>query len=349
MRITLALLCAMGLMPIGSVNASKEKDREPDTVWVVNRDQGTVMVFDAASGDPVTPTPVAVGPGLHDIVASPRTGTVFITDDASRVYVMSTTTHEVVETVQFNAASRPHHLSISHDGKTVYVGLFASNTVAAIDTRTYEVSQFVSSTQPGFTAHAPEPSPNDRFIYVPHEGQNLVSKLSVRTASLQEVTLGTAANSSPSEVLPTRDSATLYVAMRNEGTIRTIDLETFTATGAFVSVGTQPETLILTPDERTLIVTLRGTPARVAFVNTDPLELDMRLDIAGTGTFGDLAVASPDRDYVYAVFDATAAGTGGVAKIDVRRRKVVDTFVYPTIGRTHGIAYVAGKSKEKKP
>jgi DNA-binding beta-propeller fold protein YncE len=348
MRITLALLCVIGLMPIGTVNASKEKYRGPDTVWVVNRDKGTFMVYDAASGDPVTPVPVEVGPGLHDIVASPRTGTVFITDDSSKVYVVSMTTYLVVETIQFNAASRPHHLSISHDGKTVYAGLFASNTVAAIDTRTYEARQFVSSTQPGFTAHAPEPSPNDRFIYVPHEGQNLVSRLSVRRATIDEVTLGTAANSSPTEVLPTRNSETLYVAMRGEGTIRTIDLETFTATTDVVAVGTQPESLILTPDERTLIVGLRGTPARVAFVDTETMQLDTRLDVAGTGTFGDLAVGSPDGSYVYAAFDATAAGTGGVAKIDVRRRKVVDTFAYPTTGRPHGIAYVAGKSNGRK-
>jgi len=37
-----------------------------------------------------------------------------------------------------------------------------------------------------------------------------------------------------------------------------------------------------------------------------------------------LAVITSDGRYVYATFDAGASGTGGVAVVDVRRRKVVD-------------------------
>ena len=43
---------------------------------------------------------------------------------------------------------------------------------------------------------------------------------------------------------------------------------------------------------------------------------------------------------------AAAAGTGGVAKIDVRTRTVVATFVYPEKGRTHGIAYLDGRGRK---
>jgi DNA-binding beta-propeller fold protein YncE len=118
-----------------------------------------------------------------------------------------------------------------------------------------------------------------------------------------------------------RDGETLFVSMRVEDTVRTIDLETFTVTGDVVAVGDQPESLILTPGERTLIVSLRGTPARLAFVDTDPFSLEQTLD-------------------------ALASGQGGVAKVDVHKRIVVETMPYPGVGRPHGIAYVRGPTRE---
>ena len=94
---------------------------------------------------------------------------------------------------------------------------------------------------------------------------------------------------------------------------------------------------MLTPSERTLVVSLRGSPATVAFVDTRRLTLMGTLQIASAGTFGDLAVITGDGRYVYATFDAGTGGTGGVAVIDVRRRKVIDTWAYPGTGRPHGI------------
>ena len=82
---------------------------------------------------------------------------------------------------------------------------------------------------------------------------------------------------------------------------------------------------------------------------TDPLSFEETVDIAGTpgtGTFGDLAVASSNGQFVYAVFDRLAAGQGGVAKVDAHHRRVVDTFVYPGNGRPHGIAYLSARRRK---
>ena len=338
-RVILALLGATAMAPLAATT-SNERSRERDTVWVTNRDQGTVMVFDAATGEPVTAVPLEVGPGAHDIAFSRRTGKVFVSDDSSKVFVLSATTRTILDTIEFDPGARPHHLSVSHDGKTLFVGLFSSNRVAAVDTRTHAAIVFPSSNQPGTTAHAPEPSPDDRSLFVPHEGQNLLTQVPLhRPTPIKAIALG-AANSSPSEVLPTRDGETLFVAMRVEGTIRTIDVDSFTTVGEPLPVGTQPESLILTPGERTLIVSLRGTPARLAFVDTETMTLAKTLDLAGSGTLGDLAAESADGRYVYATFNATAAGTGGVVKVDAFMRTIVDTFMYPGTGRPHGVAYV---------
>jgi hypothetical protein len=106
-----------------------------------------------------------------------------------------------------------------------------------------------------------------------------------------------------------------------------------------VAVGVQPESVMLTPSERTLVVSLRGSPAALAFVDTVQLTLIGTVQIGGAGTFGDLAVITRDGRHVYATFDAGATGTGGVAVVNVRTRTVVDTWAYPGTGRPHGIWY----------
>ena len=86
---------------------------------------------------------------------------------------------------------------------------------------------------------------------------------------------------------------------------------------------------MLTPFERTLVVSLRGSPATLAFVDTFHRILIGTVQIAGEGSFGDLAVMTSDGRYVYATFDRGINGTGGVAVVNVRTRMVVDTWDYP--------------------
>jgi hypothetical protein len=84
-------------------------------------------------------------------------------------------------------------------------------------------------------------------------------------------------------------------------------------------------------DERLLVVSLRGQPANLAFVDARHLTLIGTVEIGGAtveehcrdipATFGDLAVMSPDGRFVYATFDSGANGAGGVAVVDVRRRR----------------------------
>jgi hypothetical protein len=52
-----------------------------------------------------------------------------------------------------------------------------------------------------------------------------------------------------------------------------------------------------------------------------------------------------DGRFVYATFDAGTTGTGGVAVVDVRARRLIRTFAYPGAGRPHGIAYSWKKAR----
>ena len=109
---------------------------------------------------------------------------------------------------------------------------------------------------------------------------------------------------------------------------------------ARLPVGVQPESLMLTPSERTLVVSLRGTPATLAFVDTAGLTLERTLQIGATGTFGDLAVMTPDGQYVYATFDAGTHGDGRrCGDCTCPRARSLPTWPYPGTGRPHGIWY----------
>ena len=163
-------------------------DRSDDSVWVVNRDKGTVTVFDADTGEVLTSAPVLVGldekSGTHDLVVSKRLRKAFIVNETEKtVSVRSASTLELIDTIPIDD-TRPHHIKLSPDGKTVYVGLFATNRIAVIDGRTHHVDYYTTSQgsqTPLPLAHAPRPSPDGRLIFVPHEVGNLVTKLSART------------------------------------------------------------------------------------------------------------------------------------------------------------------------
>ena len=213
--------------------------------------------------------------------------------------------------------------------------LVGSNRIGAIDTATDEVREYISSANPAARAHAAYRARGGATIYVAHETGNEVTGVDAVTGAIRFSVGGLA---QPSEVLADPGERRLYVSARGEGKIKVIDLDLPTVAGE-VAVGTQPETMLLTPDGRTLVVTLRGTPAQIALVDTRCLRLIATVPIGAVGTFGDLAAMSRDGRFVFATFDRGAGGTGGVAVVDLQRRAVVATWDYPGTGRPHGIAY----------
>jgi DNA-binding beta-propeller fold protein YncE len=318
-----------------------------DTVWVVNRDKGTLAVFDAASGKLVKP-PLSVGGGAHDIAISHRAGKAYTSNEADdTISVISTSSVEKLGDIA--TGDMPHHMEIGRGGRTLYVALVGTNKIALIDTATdTETVQFVSSHSATARPHAPYPSLGGRFIFVAHEIGNLLTALDSDGNILASVEPGLG----PSEVLPTRTGRYLWVSLRNDGRVKRFDLWGLeTPAEVVIGTGTLPESLMLTPDRRTLVVSMRAALARLAFVDTRTMMLVKILEIGGAtleqhgveipaaSTFGDLAVMSPDGKRVYATFDSGASGWGGVSVVDVHRQKKVDTWVYPDTGRPHGIAY----------
>jgi YVTN family beta-propeller protein len=334
-RLLPILLGALVLPPITvSASGPQHGDGWPNgrggTVWVVNRDQGVVGIFDARTGLLLATEPT--GPGAHEVAISKRAHKAYITNETENtVSIVSTRT---LEDSKLPLAPAPHHAEPSRDGRTIFVGLVGTNVVAAINAKTGEESRrYTSSSNPAARAHGPYLLGDT--LYVAHETGNEVTGIDADTGAI-EFTVGGIIQ--PTEVLPDRHRQRLYVSARGEGKVKVIDLKTHAVVGA-VTVGLQPETLLLTRDRKTLIVSMRGSPAKLAFVDTRSLAVTATIPLAGEGSFGDLAAMSPNGRLVYATFDRGATGRGGVAVVDIRRRTVVDTWEYPGVGRVHGVAF----------
>ena len=319
--------------------ASGGEDGRRGSVWVVNRDRGELAVFDAGTGDVLATLPV--GAGAHDICISERARKAYITAEPDNT--VTTVDTRTLTTEAILVSPLPHHIEPSHDGRTIYVTLASHTTTAglapqyaAIDTDDNSVRYANTSSNPAARSHGPYPSLDGEKIYIAHDVGDEVTR--VDAEERRDIDFSIAPILRAEELIPTRFGRKLWVSSRGDGTVKRIDLRSRTIT-ASVEVGVQPESVMLTPFERTLVVSLRGSPATLAFVDTVSLRLIGTVQIAGDGTFGDLAVITSDGRYVYATFDAGTSGTGGVAVIDVRKRKVVDTWMYPGTGRPHGIWY----------
>ena len=338
-----AVAATLAGTPRGQGHRLRLDDSRKGTVWVVNRDRGELAVFDAGTGDLITTK--LVGAGAHDICISEQARKAYVT--AETINTVTTVDTKTLATESIEVTPLPHHIEPSHDGRTIYVSLASHDAVrgapqfAAIDTDSNSVSYTTTSDNPAARSHGPHPSLDGDTVYVAHDLGDELSSVDVETG---DIDLSITPILRAEEVIATRFGHGLWVSSRGDGTVKLIDLATGTITGS-VPVGVQPESVMLTPFERTLAVSLRGSPATLAFVDTFHRILLGTVQIAGEGSFGDLAVMTSDGRYVYATFDRGMNGMGGVAVVNVRTRKVVDTWDYPGTGRPHGIWYSRKKLK----
>ena len=325
-------------VPLGPASTGAAEDDLKGTVWVVNRDLGELAIFDAGTGDLLKT--LAVGRGAHDICISEQTGKAYITAETDNVVTVVDTKTLAKHSIMVRPL--PHHVEPSNDGHTIYVSL-ASHTpaegdaarYAAIDTSDDSVTYLTSSDDATARSHAISPTLDGDRLYIAHDTGNQVTAIDTATGSVDFIIRPILR---AEESIPSRFGDLLWVSARGDNTVKRIDLASHTVTGS-VPIGVQPESIMLTPNELTLVVSLRGSPASLGFVDTLTLTSLGLVQIGPTGSAGDLAVMTTNGHHVFATYDNGTAGTGGVAVVDVRTRGIVDTWAYPGTGRPHGVWY----------
>jgi DNA-binding beta-propeller fold protein YncE len=325
------LVVFLGLAVVASAALASNAGRRElnGTIWVANRGAHTIRGFDAATGDVVAT--VAMRPGSQPGDLAYAKSKLYVAEEFGSppaIAIVDAVSGAVLQRIF--TGPRPHHVHASVGGNLVAFGLFGTNKVGIIDTHTDTLlGEWPASTNSAARSHAGVFSPDGRTVYVANDVVNELSAVDPLTGELLWAMTVPFAH----ELIVTHNGKTAYVSGRAGNVLHVVDLERHEIVRT-IPLGPMPDTFGLSANEKLLTVALRGTPAQVAIVDTETLELD-NVTIGGTGTIAGHQWTSPNGHFTYAAFEGPGAG---VAVIDHdRSNEVVQTLDYP--GRPHGIDF----------
>jgi YVTN family beta-propeller protein len=346
-RVLASLVLPTAALAVDPATAATGHPPGDDVVYVTEREAGSVTAFDAATGAVIWTRPTGATP--IGVTVPAGTGKLYTSDEgADQMSVFDAETGEPV--TEIPTGHMPHHLMASRDGSRLYVAEFGQNTVAAIDTRTDELlAHLDSSALAEARTHAVYVTDDGEDLYTTNtrEDRTQVGDVGHIDAATGELLCNTPVGVDPSEILVTADGRIGYVSVRGENEVKELDLSADcpVLTERQALVGAEPDTLQLTPDGTTLVVTLRGTPAQIALLDVDSFSARV-IEIPGHVKTGHNGLSS-DPEWSYVAVEQPA----GFVVVDNASGEVVADHPYPdTSGGTeaHGL-YVLARTSRRAP
>ena len=334
----LPLATAMAVTMIAGAAGQSGIPGAEGTIFVTERQNGSVTALDASSGAPLWTSPTGASP--IGVTLPHRTGRVYTSDERSnRMSVLDAGTGAPLGSI--STGPLPHHLMASPNGARVYVAEFGHNQIGVVDTTIDQrVAGYTASTMAAARTHAVWVTRDGKDLYATNSRADRtqpgdVAKLDAVSGDLL---CNTPVGIDPSEILVTADSRTGYVSVRGENKLKELDLTgTCPAlTGREAVVGVQPDTLQLTNDGRTVVIGLRGVPAHLSFLDTASFTATI-VPIPGHTTTGHQWLSANGKYTFIAV-----ENPGGVAVVDNRTGATVAVYPYPNPpggSRPHGVFY----------
>lgn len=234
-------------LPAGSEPHESAASLDARWIFVSNRSDDTVSVFDTASrsevdtdGDPGNGlTRIAVGTQPHGLAVTPDDRYLFVTNDGSDdVTVVEIATFEVVSTVP-EVGAAPHMIAVRPDGEEAWVGNIEGGDVSLID-----VGKAVTD-------------PSEAVICVTPGGSGPECRIPAGVGT--------------EGVAFTRDGKTAYAANGGANTVSVLDVESRSKLHD-LSVGGSPRRVHLRPDGRRAYVSqLLGSQVVVIETTTHQL------------------------------------------------------------------------------
>jgi DNA-binding beta-propeller fold protein YncE len=343
---TAVLAFLVGIVSIGppaSFAGAGRSDRITNvegTIWVANRGAHTIQGFDAATGEVVKTVSMAPSSQPGDLAYA--RGKLYVAEEfgaSPGIAVVDLASYDIdripIGPTAPGPSARPHHVHASRNGRLVAFGLYGTDTVAVVDTRTDTLlGPWDTNPAPGATAgraHAAVFAPNGKILYVASDASDEIIALNPRTGEIFWRLNVPHAH----ELAITQNGKTAYVTRRMANQLSMIDLQRHQTFTDVLALGL-PDTVRLSRNDKQLTVGLRTSPAQLAVVDTRTFEYGLvRLGpILDTTTIAGHQWTSPNGRFTFAAFEG---GTSpGVAVIDHRNgNSVVDTLAYP--GRPHGV------------
>jgi YVTN family beta-propeller protein len=306
------------------------------TVWVTNQAAGqdTVTVFRNHGDEKINAEILAkipVGRAPHNIQFSPDRTRAYVVNLGTppangSISVIDAATYKVLATVE--AGIKSHGVTVTPDGKWVWVANVTSNDITVINAETLkaEPERIAVGTGPALVAFLPD----GRKAYVSNGKSGTTSVVDVGTRKVLK-TLTTGAGAMGLAV--STDGRRVFETEGDDGRVSVID----TSTDEIVKVITFNETLKEPHDVALagwdLLITNR-TGNSLSFVDTRTLEKSASVAVPGRP---DIIGVAPNCDRAY----MTLRDVAGVAVVDLRDRKYLDLVGLGT-GDVHGIAVLRG-------
>jgi hypothetical protein len=255
---------------------------------------------------------------------------------SNQLSVLAKAEFAVVKVIPTGAASFPHHVMASPNGRFVYFGRYNTNTVGVVDTSSDElIHAWPASANPLAKTHAVWITNDGKDLYATNEVANI--RREARRPN-RRAAVGAPDRQPPERGAGDPDRKTAYVTVRNEDKVKILDLSGDTPVPAGeAAIGVQPDTMQVTNDGKTLVVGLRWIP-QLALMDTASLRVRPVI-FAGYGISGHQWLSANGQIHVRRAREHRRDKARRDRLVDNDSGDVLDLWPYPGGPWPHGVFY----------
>ena len=219
------------------------------------------------------------------------------------------------------AGQIPAQLALTANGDTLYIAdTIPAGQMSILETKSLTVKSPITGL--GANPFGLAVTPNGKEVWIANTTGNTVSVFDIKTSKLlTAITVG----GGPADVAP--NGKTAYVANSDDSTVSVVKVAKRTVEGSPISVGSEPEALVVSPDGKKLYTVNLNTVSVIDLATGNTTNLSMG------ATLGFRPAFTPDGKYLYVpLWNPTNQNTepGTIVLISTASDTVVGTPV--TVG-----------------
>ncbi len=279
--------------------------------YICNAGDGTVSIINVATNTVVSKITPQHDPACVCISPDGSKAYIGCSDGSSTVAVVNTLTNSIINTISVSSSGESTGITVTPDGKTLYVANYVDNTVTAVSTVTGSVIAVIPV---GQNPYGIAITPDGSKVYVAFTYSNYISVISTATnTATANITVGQA----PADVAVSSDGSKVYVPVSNSSSIAVIDPTTNSITTVISTGGAGAGVIALSAD---------GTRAYVAAGLNNVLVINTTtntvISTITVGTYPNAISVSPDGQFAYVV----NSGSKNVSVINTSTNTVIATI-----------------------
>jgi len=297
-----------------------------DTVVVACKSEFQLALVDPATEKVLVKLPTGLGP--HEVTVSPDGRTAYVSNFGRySVYPAGDTEHDkaghtitvidlvdrkVKNTFDLGTHTGPHGMTVSHDGKIVWVTTETPQAVLELDSATGKIQHVWNTTQE--RSHMIVATPKETKFYVTNTVSGTVSVIDRSTGEVKVLPTGPGTDG----IAISPDGKEVWAASRSDAKISIISTASDTIVASFPSGGKSPKRMEFTPDGSQVWVTNSGS-GQTTVIDAHSREL---IESVTTSKDPSGVSISPDGRRAY----ITNSNANLLTFVDVATRKILNTM-----------------------